>query len=533
MIMKKLSLLAISVMSIFFLSAQIPGTLYQGFGANGIVLTDFESGGDDDNNAQASVMQDDNKIILGGTTYMNGASNIMIVRYHSHGVVDDGFGYNGIKVINYGGSSEYLTDIAVQPDGKIVAVGYSNTFSKTEVQTKMIALRLNEDGSLDNTFSSDGVTVIDYGSSINAWGTSLAILDDGKIIISGFIEDSPFTYVHTAMCRLSSTGSLDNTFGVNGLLTHDLLNFWCFTDEMIIQNDRIILGGVYFSPDFDRFATVSRYYLDGSIDTDFGDGGSSTLHLQGDQGIAFGSNIGMSLAPDGKILFTSKVIPGTGKSDFALLRFNADGGIDNSFGINGIVINELEGNSYGTDVIVQANGKIIACGSYRNPDPDNYDFLIIRYLASGFPDPSFGTAGTGVVISNISPGIWYSDESNSVIFCNDGKLLVSGYAKTDNSDPDFAMACYYTGINVGIENPEDPQEKLSIYPNPAQDRINITIPPGKEITEINIYNQIGQQLIHQVESSNHLDISILTTGLYEVEVYFGDMRLTERLVKRQ
>jgi len=527
--MKKLSLLAISVMSIFFLSAQIPGTLYQAFGDNGIVLTDFESGTDDYNYGHASVMQDDNKIILGGVTQMNGVSNIMIVRYHSHGIVDEGFGYNGIKVLNYGGSSDYLSDIAVQPDGKIVAVGYTITGDKT----KMIALRLNEDGSLDNTFSSDGVTVIDYGTSINAWGTSLAILDDGKIIISGNIEDSPFTYVHTAMCRLTSTGSLDNTFGVNGLLTHDLLNFWCFTDEMTIQNDRIILGGVFFNPDFDRFATVSRYYMDGSIDTDFGDAGSSTFHLQGDAGIAYCSNIGISLAPDGKILFASKVIPGWGERDLALLRFNANGGIDNSFGINGIVINEMEGNSYASDVIVQANGKIIACGSYRNPDPDNYDFLIIRYLANGFPDPSFGTAGNGVVISSVSPGIWYSDESNSVIFSNDDKLLVSGYAKTDHNDYDFAMACYHTGINVGIENPADPQEKLSIYPNPAQDQINITIPPGKEITEINIYNQLGQQLIHQVESSNHLDISTLITGLYEVEVYFGDLRLTERLIKRQ
>jgi uncharacterized delta-60 repeat protein len=302
---------------------------------------------------------------------------------------------------------------------------------------------------------------------------------------------------------------------------------------MSIHNDRIILGGIFLNPDFERFATVSRYYLDGSIDTDFGDAGSSTFPLLGDAPASGGAEIGMSMAPDGKIVFACKVVPAWLESDFAVLRFNANGGIDNSFGINGIVVNEMDGNSYASDVIVQANGKIIACGTHRNPDPDNYDFLIIRYLASGFPDPSFGTAGTGVVISNVSPGIWYSDESSSVIFCIDDKLLVSGYAKTDHNDPDFAMACYYTGLSVGIENPADPQEQLSIYPNPAQDHINITIPPGKAITEINIYNQNGQQLIHQFESSNHLDISTLPTGLYEVEVYFGDIRLTERLVKSQ
>ena len=64
----------------------------------------------------------------------------------------------------------------------------------------------------------------------------MGILDDGKIIISGYVRDSAYSYNHIAMCRLTSTGVLDYSFGVNGLKTYDFLDLWCFPDEMIIHN---------------------------------------------------------------------------------------------------------------------------------------------------------------------------------------------------------------------------------------------------------------------------------------------------------
>jgi len=528
--MKKLSLLAISVMSIFFLSAQTPGTLYHLFGDNGIVLTDYDFNGNNNNLVEASVLQADMKIVLGGATYYYGTSgsvrNIMITRYNSYGSIDLGFADNGIMVLQYGGSDDWLTDIAVQADGKIVAAGYSRNGDKT----KMMALRLNTDGSLDNSFNVSGMKLIDFGPDTDAYGMSLGILDDGKIIISGYVTDTLNTYTHVAMCGLTSSGDMDIDFGHLGFKTYDINDHLCYVDEMEIYNDRIILGGTFLNENHDRVAMLSRYYLDGEVDYSFGNAGTTTVQLEGDPLFITRENNGMDVAPDGKILFTFNVYSGWLDRDFALLRLDQDGIIDNTFGTDGIVVHEMENNSYAVDVVTQADGKIIACGTYKSPDPGSYDFLIIRHLEDGSLDSGFGEAGTGIVISNISPETWFADRSASVIFCNMDRLLVSGYADVELNDVDFAMACFNTGLSVGIDDLADPGEKLSIYPNPAQNHINISIPPGEALQEVSIINLAGQTLIHLKEHSTRIEISGLAEGVYILEAQLENTRIQEKFV---
>ena len=532
--MKKLSLLLISMMSTFFLAAQTPGTLYESFGDNGIVLTDFESNGDDDNFSTVAVMQDDYKIILGGRTSMSGVSNLMFARYNTHGSPDQGFGSAGVKVFPFGGSNDFLSDIALQADGKIVAVGYTITD-----ETQMIAMRLNTDGSLDNSFSGNGMAVIEFGDSIDSWAKSLAILDDGRILICGFIQSNPFSYVKSAMCMLTPTGMFDYSFGENGLLTHELPDVWSYPDEMIIDDDKIILGGVYLNTDFERFATISRYNLDGSLDLSYGDSGYSMYQLEGDAAISGDANIGMCMTPDGKIVITCNVYPGWLQSDFALLRFNADGSIDNTFGVNGLVVQDMGEDSFARDLVVQADGKIIACGSYRNPDYDQDDFLIMRFLESGFLDPGFGTDGNGIVIADVSPEDWYSNGSNCAIFCNLDRLLVSGYARTDHSDPDFAMACYHTGLSVDVNSPESKSQILSIYPNPVQDqaRISFTLARDSQV-KAEILNTNGQTvalLTDQVFPAGEREIEWnsegIPDGIYLIKMVIGNEVYSSKIIK--
>ena len=528
--MKKLSLLILSMISTLFIISQPAGTLYNLFGDDGIVLTDYESVS---NYSYASALQDNMKIVLGGKTLYSGTAgqvaNIMITRYNSYGTIDMGFGTDGIKVLEFGGSDDHLTDIGIQSDGKIVAVGYTTTESKT----KMLALRLNTDGSLDSTFNVSGMKVIDFGEDKNAYGMSLGILDDGKIIISGYVRDNPLTYSHIAMCKLTPTGVLDIDFGYFGLVNYENQDLFCFPDELVIHNDRLILGGISLNADFERFAIISGYHLDGDIDYSFGNAGYATVMLEGDA-IAMGAAArnGMCMAPDGKILYTCNQIPGWLESDFAFLRLNQNGGIDYSFGTNGVLVTAMEEDSYAMDIITQADGKIIACGTYRSPDPGSYDFLIMRYLENGDLDPDFGSAGTGIVITHVSKEVqWYEDKSYNLMFCNMDRLLVSGYGRSISGGKDFAMACYNTGLNVGIEKPEEVHAKLSIYPNPAQEQIRINISSGEEIKEITIYSSSGTELIQLKERFGTIDISSLPQGIYFVEVYFAKSTMVEKLIK--
>ncbi len=516
--MKKLSLLVFGMISTLFLISQPAGTLYNLFGENGIVMTDYQTVS---NYSYASVLQNDMKIVLGGKTYYTGSagtvSNIMITRYNSYGSVDMGFGTNGIKVLEFGGSDDYLTDIGIQADGKIVAVGY--TSSAYENKTKMLALRLNTDGSLDNSFNMDGMAVVDFGEDINAYAMSMGILDDGKIIIAGYIRDTLLNYSEIAMCKLLPSGFLDLSFGYSGLINYEYNDLYHFPDELVIQNDRIVLGGISMNDDFERFVCISAYHYNGEIDYSFGGGGYTTVMLEGDA-IAMGgaSSNGMCLAPDGKILYTCNQKPAKFENDFAFLRLNQNGGIDYSLGTNGVLVTEMDANSYARDIITQADGKIIACGTYRTPEPGSFDFLIMRYHENGDLDTDFGTDGTGIVITHISKEVqWYEDEAFNLMFCNMDRLLVSGYGRTIAGEQDFAMACYHTGLSMGVES-RATEKEMSIFPNPAQDHVSINIPPGEEIQEISIYNQNGQRLIHKTVNSTRIDISMIPGGVYTIEV---------------
>ncbi len=536
--MKKLSLLLLSTMSIFFLTAQPAGTLYHLFGDNGIVLTDYENVG---NYSYASALQDNMKIVLGGVTYYSGTAgtvrNIMITRYNSYGSIDLGFADNGIKVLEFGGSDDYLTDIGIQADGKIVGVGHTTQGNKT----KMLAFRLNTDGSFDNTFNVSGMKTIDFGEDVNAYGMSLGICDDGKIVISGYVRDTVLTYSEIAMCKLLPSGILDIDFGYFGLITYEEADLFHFPDELVIHNDRIILGGISLNDDFERFAVISRYHLNGEIDYSFGNGGYTSVMLDAHTFVmGAAANEGMCLAPDGKILYTCPHVPSKFESDFSFLRLNQNGGIDYSFGTNGVLVTPMDENSYANDIITQADGKIIACGYYNSPDPGGDDFLIMRYHENGDLDTDFGSEGTGIVITNVSTEVqWYGDKSYNLMFCNMDRLLVSGNGRTISGDNDFAMACYHTGLNVGISKHEASEIDLCIHPNPVVDHADIsfslTHPANVEI-EIHkvsgtLVNQISNAFYPEGEHQLRWNSQELPDGLYIVKIMVGDKSYSSKVIK--
>ena len=462
--MKKLSLLILSMMSTFFLAGQTAGTLDLSFGNNGITLTDYSYNGVD-NYSYASALQADGKIILGGYSVNNLHHNMTFVRYLPDGTLDNTFGNGGIKVLLFGGSDDYLEDLVIQPDGKIIAVGYTTYTNSTNKQ--ITVTRLNTDGSLDNSFNANGMTLINFGDSVNAYGRSVALQDDGKIIVGGhvtFTDQDP--EINGTICRLTSSGVLDNTFGVNGMISHDILSQWNYMTQVAIQDEKIILGGMSIrSADNARFVTLCRYNPDGSLDTGFGTSGVTSV----ENSVAISVNAsrsGMCISEDGKIILADYVVVGWYDSDLAVWRFHPDGSPDNYFGNAGIVVTAMEGSSGAAAVAVQADGKIIAAGYHKSPEPGSYDFVLVRYLDNGDLDATFGTEGTGVVISNVSPDIWYADKCSSLLLLDDGKLLASGYAKTDHQNPDFAIARYHTGCFVGIDKPVQNESMFTITPNP-------------------------------------------------------------------
>ncbi len=221
------------------------GTLDTTFGDNGKLTTTFAAFG---NRVESLLIQDDNKIIAAGVRNL--------ARYLPDGTLDATFGTGGRVLVNLSGLS--IKAAALQPDGNIVIAG-----AATPVQFLDFAvIRLTSEGVFDTTFNMNGRAFLDFGTT-NDHAESLLLQPDGKIVLvgySGILEGSDF-----ALARFNANGSTDTSFGDLGKLTTDFLNGNDVANGAAIQTDGKIVAvgrsGLNSPPaDF----AVARYLSDGT-----------------------------------------------------------------------------------------------------------------------------------------------------------------------------------------------------------------------------------------------------------------------------
>lgn len=222
------------------------------FGVAGRVSTDISGTGSLDT-AGAMALQADQRILLAGSSLrVSSDSDFALVRYNPDGSLDTGFGTGGKVTIDVAGLEKFDTgtDVAVQPDGKIVMVGTSTIATSPSVNRDFGIVRLDPDGTLDGSFGSGGRVSLDItGLGRDDKAFAVAIQEDGKILIGG--QTRPFGGgVDFALARLNPDGTLDGTFGSGGIV---ITNFSGGTSSeqitrLILQPDRKILAaGTSFS----------------------------------------------------------------------------------------------------------------------------------------------------------------------------------------------------------------------------------------------------------------------------------------------
>ena len=161
-------------------------------------------------------------------------SNTGVSRYNTDGTIDTTFGTNGKMNFSSGtGTKSYIYDMALQTDGKIVMAGYRWTGSEGD----FIMARVNTDGTLDNTFGVNGVAIFDDANSEVA--ESFAINADGSFIVSGYVNDN-YTLI-----KVKNNGTIDTTFGNNGWVTTIFQSLSASSKSTSINAaGRIIVGGM-------------------------------------------------------------------------------------------------------------------------------------------------------------------------------------------------------------------------------------------------------------------------------------------------
>jgi len=307
-------------------------------------------------------------------------------------LLDPSFDTDGIVTTDQN-EFDQINDIAIQPDGKIVAAGYSGILhDSTQEPLSIMIVRYNTDGSLDATFGSGGIVTTAIGTYAKAW--AVAVQADGKLVIgarSGTFLTSDFTLV-----RYNPNGSLDASFGTGGIVVTSFGDFSQIQDVAIQSDGKIVATGD--APSFGTSTslsifTVARYNTDGSLDATFAGDGVS-------QAIPAGFSISPAVDPhaiaiqaDQKIAVAGTCVIGSSLK-FCVSRYNPDGLLDNTFDSDGLVMTDFDSSFGGlaNDLSIQPDNKIVVGGQCFPPTGGVIPALA-RYNPDGSLDPGFDSDG--------------------------------------------------------------------------------------------------------------------------------------------
>jgi uncharacterized delta-60 repeat protein len=365
------------------------GTLDTGFSADGKVTTLIGSGGE----ATALAVQSDGKLVAAGYSHdATTGNNFTLVRYKPNGSLDTGFGGKapdvpGTVTTDIGGADDDAFAVALQPDGKIVAAG--QTFNGSNYDFALV--RYNVNGSLDTTFGAGGGSETPIGAHDDV-AEAVALQPDGKIVAAGY-SNSSTTGDNFAVVRYNANGFPDSSFGTNGKVTTSLGSSTDRALAVAVQADgKVVAAGFSSNGANDDFAVV-RYNANGSLDTTFGTGGKETIPLGSADDVAFA----VALQPDGKIVLAGKSEKASAADEIGVVRLNANGSLDPGFGSGGKVIAPIGTDGIADSVALQPDGKIVAAGSADFGS--GYDFAFARFLGNTLTVTKAGT-GEGTVSSS-------------------------------------------------------------------------------------------------------------------------------------
>jgi uncharacterized delta-60 repeat protein len=390
----------------FAFSLTNAGTLDNTFGTGGTVIS---QNGNNWSVISAVAIQPDNKIIAGG--YSNtGDQDFLLMRFLFDGSLDNSFGIQGKVSTKIRSFADDILSIAIQPDGKILAAGSSSTGPSPQFDPFDIAIvRYNRNGTIDNSFGNNGIVITSVGTGSYSSAKSIKLFKTGKFIVvaSGFAV------------KYTSNGTLDTGFGVGGIVKlSDLTNVPVLANELELSDNKIIIGGRGGAA-FNDFVLV-KLRSNGSLDSTFGINGTVTTSFPN----GTSAEINSLVLHNGKIIAAGGVYSAT-DYDFAIAKYKSNGSLDNTFGTNGKVTTSFSASrDIATSMVIQGNNKIIVSGTSRY-NGSNDAFALARYDYNGLLDNSFGTAG------KVTTVISSSSFSNASIMQTNGKIVLAGASYTN------------------------------------------------------------------------------------------------------
>jgi uncharacterized delta-60 repeat protein len=372
---------------------------------------------------------------------------------------------------------------------------------------------LAADGDLDPGFGIGGKVKTDFSNSTDI-AYAVAVQADGKYVVVGTTyTNNDYTGEDFAVARYNADGTLDTTFGVQGKVKTDFPDLAAVASSVVIQPDGkiVVAGGAFPLFTFLGNFEIVRYNANGSLDASFGSGGIVTTHFPGGQGsYAFA----VSLQPDGKIVaagthFVNFSSDASSNTDFALARYNADGTPDASFGNNSLVTTDF--NRFNDDVfsLLVRTDGRLVAVGSATNQMTWADFAAARYLSNGSLDASFGNAGK--VHTDFGTGGF--DQARSATLQPDGKIVAAGTAISPNGlVQTFALARYNANGARDFTFHRDGRQTID-FGSCCQSAYKVLLQPDGKIVAVGYAN---------TESSDSDFLLARCNGNGQLDAAFGD-----------
>ncbi len=515
--MKKLFAIVITALFPVLIMAQDPGALDLNFNGTGMHFFDFNG---DDEIATRVLVQPDQKIVVAGSSITSSGYNVAVARLFPDGSPDPSFSFDGRVQTFISSSGATVLDAAIQPDGKIIAVG----FGAFPTGTNSFLVRYTTDGQLDAGFGNNGI--VELSATPNALSVTGVVIDaDGKVVCSGMFFNGTDGDLMTL--RLNEDGTYDNSYSFDGRATVGISSNDDALWGLAIQEDGKIVGvGTTVNGGGDKFFAVIRFNVDGTVDNSFNSTGYTTIDF-GTQ-----DNDGQAIAIHGhKIIVAGKADIGT-PIVMASAMLLPNGTLDASYGNHGkLNIPYYAGNiASANEIAIQQDGKILFGGSADDSSLGK-DFALARVNAVGEMDNSFDMDG------KVQTDLGDYDVGFSVAMQEDGKILLAG--RTTVTTMDFALVRYISGVNIGIGDVETYIGSTLVFPNPI---VNNTVTVEYELTSdqsvsIDLFSVSGKLVsVLQSETKEQtgfyqktLSLPVLSAGNYVLKLNTNQGSVSVRL----
>jgi uncharacterized delta-60 repeat protein len=407
------------------------GDLDLSFGSSGKVTVDLGNG----STASAMKVQADGKIVTAGHVQTGGATGRdgCVMRFTADGALDGTFGNLGVVQTDFGSDGDWLNEVLVLEDGRILAAGFRGSLFMGGVAWAPVVARYLENGTLDGTFGTGGKLVV--SALEGRFGASLLPLEGGAFLLGswdGFVV------------KFSANGVQDLGYGMAGVAATGVTSARAKGCYALGAGGTVYVGGGRLSAGNTRSA-IARLTALGSLDAGFGSGGVvewgvSATYYDSLEVLAYDGS-------DGSVVALGSINGGNESAafDVFLMRFSAAGVVDAGMGLQGVQAMEFgPEKSTPSDLKILPDGRLLVAASHAVGNDGS--FVLARRLRTGGADATLN--GIGYVTHSF--GNW-SEEPTAMAFQDGGKLVMAGETFLSKRSAALLRVEHAAGSRVGLE----------------------------------------------------------------------------------